>query len=41
MEMQISKQRDGMKTKLPEITKALDILELFQQPKDEDYKVLA
>ena len=39
MEMQITKQRDGMKTKLPEITKALELLTLFQTEKENDYKV--
>ena len=39
MEMQITKQRDGMKTKLPEISKALELLTLFQTEKENDYKV--
>ena len=37
--MQLTKQKDVMKSKLPEITKALDILEIFLLEKENDYKV--
>jgi hypothetical protein len=39
MEMQIQKQKDVMKNKLPEIEKAVETLNMFMIEKDADYEV--
>ena len=39
MEMQIQKQKDVMKSKLPEIEKAVETLKMFMIEKHTDYEV--